>query len=305
MEEMADRGDEPILFLPFPFTTKEVKQPPYKGSDPEWLAFMAVNKDQQVQKDIKFGLAEIIRRGVEKNPGYVRLLGGKDIKLKKLWLDILYPPAPPPKHYVSGIIIDDDGIFWGDRPIDPVAAGHLNMAIYPKAVALTVWTFVNSLCKQAAQDVAKALGFNTEPPQDTSWQTVAMDRMKEQGTIGSGGKQAVKVPVPTDKPVNIPVPAANGDVLGPSAGSDSNQLDPRIQGALHAASMTFAKNWQSVKQPPNRGCIRVDGLVELQGKNAVMVVYVFGWYDPKQKNYMAIQTGLKHLVQLKQRPAAG
>lgn len=53
MEEMAGEEDDPLLFLPFPFTTKEVKQPPYKGSDPEWLAFLAVNKDQQVQKDIK------------------------------------------------------------------------------------------------------------------------------------------------------------------------------------------------------------------------------------------------------------
>lgn len=52
MEDMADE-DEPILFLPFPFTTKEVRQPPYKGSDPEWATFIAVNKDQQLQKDIK------------------------------------------------------------------------------------------------------------------------------------------------------------------------------------------------------------------------------------------------------------
>lgn len=52
MEHAADE-DEPILFLPFPFTTKEMKQPPYKGSDPEWLTFLAVNKDQQAQKDIK------------------------------------------------------------------------------------------------------------------------------------------------------------------------------------------------------------------------------------------------------------
>ncbi|GAB0134059.1 hypothetical protein EsDP_00002445 [Epichloe bromicola] len=304
MEELAEKEDEPLLFLPFPFTTNEVKQPPYKGSDPEWLAFLAVNKDQQAQKDIKFGLAEMIRRGVEKNPGYVRLLGGKDIKLKKMWLDILYPPAPPPKHYVSGIIIDDDGIFWGDRPIDSLAASHLDMAIYPKAVALTVWTFVNSLCRQTAQDVAKALGLSTEPPQDTSWQTVAINRMREQGGLGTPEKQAAKASGRAEKPTNIPVPTSTVDLFGSPFGNDS-QLDPRIQGALHDASMTFSKNWQPVKQPPSRGCIRVDGLVELQGKNALMAVYVVGWYDPKQKTYMAIQTGLKHLVHLKQRPASG
>lgn len=45
--------DEPILFLPFPFTTKEVKQPLYKGSDPEWATFLKVNKDTKLQNDIR------------------------------------------------------------------------------------------------------------------------------------------------------------------------------------------------------------------------------------------------------------
>lgn len=45
--------DEPMLFLPFPFTTKEVKQPPYRGSDPEWEMFVKVNQDTKLQKEIK------------------------------------------------------------------------------------------------------------------------------------------------------------------------------------------------------------------------------------------------------------
>ena len=175
------------------------------------------------------------------------------------------------------------------------------MALYPKAVALTVWTFVNSLCRQTAQDVAKALGLNGDQPPESTWQTVAINRMKEQSTpIGPPGKQSVKV----EKPSGFPFPTGSGDILGSPFGGDT-QLDSRIQGAIQEASMTFAKNWQPAKQSPNKGCIRVDGLVELQGKNAVMAVYVLGWYDPKQKTFMAVQTGLKHLIQLKQRPAAG
>ncbi|TFB02287.1 hypothetical protein CCMA1212_005662 [Trichoderma ghanense] len=302
MEDMADE-DEPILFLPFPFTTKEVRQPPYKGSDPEWATFIAVNKDQQLQKDIKMGLAELIRRGVERNPAYVQLLGGRDIKLKKLWLDIIYPPAPPPKHYVSGIIIDDDGIFWGDRPIDSLAANHLNTAIYPKAVALSVWAFLKSLAGQTAQDIAKALGFNTPPPPEATWQAAILNRIKEQGELGTTGKQTVKVPGQPDKS-SFPVHTGISEIPG-TPFSGVSEVDPRIQAALQAATVTFTKNWQPAKQPPSRGCIRVDGLVELQGKSAVMAVYVLGWYDPKQRKYMGVQTGLKHLIQLKQRPAGG
>lgn len=52
MENLAD-DDEPILFLPFPFTTKAVTQPPYRGTDPEWEMFVTVNKDKKLQNDIK------------------------------------------------------------------------------------------------------------------------------------------------------------------------------------------------------------------------------------------------------------
>lgn len=60
LEAQADKDDaEPLLFLPFPFTTKEIPQPPYKGSDPEWLAFVKVNKDPKMQKTIKCLLCHI------------------------------------------------------------------------------------------------------------------------------------------------------------------------------------------------------------------------------------------------------
>ena len=178
------------------------------------------------------------------------------------------------------------------------------MALYPKAVALTVWTFFNFLFKQTAQDVAKALGLGTPPPQETTWQSVALNRMREQGAIGGSGKQPTNGPEQPEKPsASFPIQTAGGDIMGSPFGG--SQVDPRIQAALHAAAMTFSKNWQPAKQPANRGCIRVDGLVELQGKSAVMAVYVLGWYDPKQRKYMGIQTGLKHLIMLKQRPAGG
>lgn len=47
-------------------------------------------------------LAESVRQRVEANPAIARLMGGKTTKVRKMWLDIIYPPAPPPKHYISG-----------------------------------------------------------------------------------------------------------------------------------------------------------------------------------------------------------
>ncbi|KAF7550115.1 hypothetical protein G7046_g8121 [Stylonectria norvegica] len=298
--------DEPILFLPFPFTTKEVKQPPYKGSDPEWATFVKLNQDPKLQKSIKLGLAEEIKKGVEKNPAFVKLLGGGTISIRKLWLDIIFPAAPPPKHYVAGILIDEDGIFWGDRPMDSTAASHLDKVLYPKAVALTAYAFVTYLFAKTVQDISKALGFSGPSPPEATWQSVTLERIRENGGLAGPGKQAVKIAGQSEKPAISPSPAGDADIniFGSLFGSDT-QLDPRVQAAVQAASLTFARNWKPTKSPPNRGCVRVDGVVELRGKTRCMAVYVLGWYDPKERKYMSIQTGLKHLVDLKQRPAPG
>ncbi|KAG5977149.1 hypothetical protein E4U55_007021 [Claviceps digitariae] len=305
MEDAEEENEEEsAVFLPFPFTRNEVKQPPYKGSDPEWLTFLALNKDQKAQKEIKFALAELIRKGVQQDADFVKLLGGEDIKLKKMWLDIIYPPEPPPIHMISGIIISSDGIFWGEREIDSLAASRLDTVIYPKAVALSIWTFVSSLCRQTTRDVAKALGFSTEPSEDTSWQTVTVNRMREQAGFGPPVKQAAKVPgTSIEKPAaNLPASTNPDDVLNPTLDND-DELDPRLLEAMQDATAVFNKNWQPAKQPVSRGCVRVDGLVELQGKNAIMAVYILAWYDPRQKTFMGFQTFLKHLVHIKQKPA--
>ena len=72
------------------------------------------------------------------------------------------------------IIIDEEGIFWGDRPIDSTAAGHLDKALYPKAVALTAWTFVSFLFKQTSQDISRALGFSGPTVPEPTWQSVTL-----------------------------------------------------------------------------------------------------------------------------------
>jgi hypothetical protein len=52
-KEAEEEGAEAQIFLPFPFTTKEVKQPPYRGSDPEWKQFVSLSRDEAKQKEIR------------------------------------------------------------------------------------------------------------------------------------------------------------------------------------------------------------------------------------------------------------
>ncbi|KAF4505478.1 hypothetical protein G6O67_007423 [Ophiocordyceps sinensis] len=292
--DKAAASDEPILFLPFPFMTKLVAQPPYKGSDPEWSTFVAVSRDQQIQKDIKRGLAETIRSAAAKNPQYAKALGGQNIIIRKYWLDILYPPKPPPKHYMSGIIVYDDGIYWGDRPVDSATAGSLSIALYPKAVATAAWTFCDSLFTQTVNDVANALRLNPplSPPEAAKPQHVVLP--KDDKSVSEASARSTTSPIrPT------------GDHNLSKTSDTESSGDPRIQVAMQAASGAFVENWKPVPSYPTRGCLRVDGIVEIHGDTALLCVYVMASYDPKLKKYVSIRTSLKHMVSLKQKPASG
>ncbi|PHH84852.1 hypothetical protein CDD83_1284 [Cordyceps sp. RAO-2017] len=274
--EMADEDGKPYWFLPIPFTTTAVSGPPYKPSDPEWATFVALNKDPKLQREIKETLADIIGRSLQREPSFIRLSGGNQVKLRKLWLDILYPSRPPPKHFIAGIAVLDEGIFLAAKQVDTLSARRLDSALSPTAVALTAWTFVSMLYKQAAVDMMKAVGLG---PAAAS----------EQG----GPPNA---PAPRPKMTTRGIVERVTGASAPDAPADGQvRLDPRVEAASVAAAHTFAKNWRPPKQPPNRGCVRVDGILEYQGKTAILCFYVFAWYDPKLKHFMGIELKLKHI----------
>lgn len=53
--EEADDGPDSILFLPMPFGTFEVIQPPYRSSDPEWQEFVTFSRNKKGLEDVKSG----------------------------------------------------------------------------------------------------------------------------------------------------------------------------------------------------------------------------------------------------------
>ena len=59
-EEMEEEVLEPI-FIPLPLTTKLVMSEPYKSTDPEWKAFIRVNKNRELVGSIQSKLAEIFK----------------------------------------------------------------------------------------------------------------------------------------------------------------------------------------------------------------------------------------------------
>ena len=219
------------------------------------------------------------------------------------------------------LIVDWDGLFWGDRSIDTVAAHQLNAIMYPKAVALATWTFVNVLAQRTQENITKALGLGESEQQETSWQSVILERGKDHkpGVFGTGNStppQIMHPPSPAghaspstnpSSPAQLPVTGAGQDLLGflKRPMNTESAPSPSVLMAFQAASLTLAKNWKPTQPAINRGCIRVDGLVEIQGSSSIMVLYVLGWYDPQMNKYVNVQTKLKHVVKLRQTPLGG
>ena len=205
-------------------------------------------------------------------------------------------------------MLDWDGLFWGDRSIESMAANQLDAIVYPKAVAMAVWTFWNVLLQRTKTDISKALGFDTPKEQEVTWQSALINRGKEQSAFGTTGKpsQGPGILAPPVPPNKLPQgPSSDFTGLFRKPGENNVPMSPSMAHAFQAASLTLAKNWRPREQPVNRGCIRIDGLVEIQGKSAIMVVYVAAWYDPRVNKYMNVQATLKHLVQSQQRPMGG
>ncbi|TQV96290.1 hypothetical protein V2A60_003289 [Cordyceps javanica] len=285
--EEAEDGPDSILFLPMPFGTIEVKQPPYRSSDPEWQEFVVFSRNKQAREDIKHKLADLICKAIQKSDQYVRILGGKDIRVSQFWLDTIFPARPPPKHYVAGISIEDDGIYWAHRPIDSLAAKHLSLAIYPAAVAKAAWSFLSVLGKGLASDTAVFLGIAEPTKRPPTWESVVLNRMQQQETVGPGANRELQDLKKTLQ----------------SAVSVGNVMPSNLEHASSAAMVTLAKTWKPARQGPGPGCIKVDGLIQVSGKKAYMAVYVVAWFDPKQKKFVDIQTQLKHLLPFQQYPA--
>lgn len=218
-------------------------------------------------------LAELIRRNIEKNSTYHRILGSNKISINKYWLDIIYPVRPPPIYHVSGLMLMEDGLFWGPQPMDAMAAESLDKVFYPKAVAVAAWTLVSVLTKQTVAGISHALGMSS--PEDER----AMSPNEQRRFDAFKAKR---------------------EGVWKSA---SEVVDNVV---LHTTFQTMAalqKNWSHTMHPPTRGCIRVDGIVEVKGPSAIMSVWVLGWYDPKQRKYISLHTRLKHLIPRVQRPA--
>lgn len=158
------------------------------------------------------------------------------------------------------------------------------------------------LGKGLANDAAVFFGLAEPTVRAPVWQDALLNRMPGPDTVTRGANQ---ITGGTGAGAGA---GSNGELQDlkktlQSAVSLGNILPPSLDTASTAAMVTFAKSWKPARPGIGPGCIKVDGLIQVSGKQAYMAVYVNAWYDVKQGKYVDIQTQLKHILPYKQYPA--
>jgi len=308
MEKEVQDDDEPIAFFAWPFSTYQEESPPYKGSDPEWKEFVAINSDKKRQKEIKNKFAGEVQQRLLKHPTVQKMMGKEKPKISRAWLDIMYPPKPPPVQYVSGLIIDEDGIFWGYRQMDELSLNYLKHITYPKAVAAATWAFYSTVIPEGFYRL-----FSSEKQNDSvesSWQGSILTRGKDENRhIPQTGPPLFTPPKQQQNGQNGP---RSPHELGPNqpfkldAQGRIVPVDGTMTGVVGAAILNaWSKHRKPVEPTVNRGSIRLDGMVEFKGKGGLLTVMAAGWYDPKLKKFTSIKVVTKSFVPYNQRPMGG
>lgn len=101
-ETEDDEEIEPI-FIPFPFTERQVQPLPYAGAEEEWQEFLKFNKDQVHRQRVKDDLSMLVKKAAETNPVTKKWgKNGKEFQLGPSWLIISFPERPPPEFFRAG-----------------------------------------------------------------------------------------------------------------------------------------------------------------------------------------------------------
>ncbi|KAK6815727.1 hypothetical protein PG987_016493 [Apiospora arundinis] len=177
-KDMEEDDSEPLT-IPLPLTTQLVQPAPYKGTDPEWQMFIKVAKDKELMENIKKGLAELARTALVNHP-QINKRFGRELKVRRHWLEMHFPYAPPPTFQRRVIEFGDEGIVIATEPIESTVALRLKNVLWPKAITLSTWAFTTELFKQNFQSVAKYVGFETQSRDTPADVQATLDRIRKQ-----------------------------------------------------------------------------------------------------------------------------
>lgn len=313
---IEDEEAQPIFF-PLPFTFQVVESRPYKGTDPEWQAYIRIARDRELLMKIRNDMLDTVRAAAEANP-ILRHRCGKEMTVRKHWLDLDFPYRPPPKITRDGLLLNSEGLGYVTAEVDAVTMMRISRALWPEPVALSATSFVTTLCRQNMQNVARFFGFGEDekssrpavrpigappPPEELAKLSAMLKRAVEDTKEGQKGDTSATglYPAPQQPRPQPEARPARPDKTKTTPGEwqdlsglmNAKDLIPfesvrtSIDAAWRAFRQKLSETWHPLRPQPPGGSVGVSGLVELQSKTSRVMIEVTAFWDPKTRKYDA------------------
>ncbi|KAF2132916.1 hypothetical protein P153DRAFT_354360 [Dothidotthia symphoricarpi CBS 119687] len=295
--------DDVLLFLPTGFS-RPAPRMFWRGSDPEWQEFRKIATDGARINKIRGELATMVRTSAVMDALWVKTIGKVDSSKGKQWIDINFPPGPPPEFERPGIELTED-LEWrrATRPVEHLAHQRLNQLIYPTAVGTALYQDTKRKAEQSWKGLKAYMGWEVKPEHTALYEGM-LQRLPNHPALPSS------VTTPPNTASTSPPTSTPQTTTSPS---DSPTKDVGI--ALpRAKDMTldlgdFRKDFRKAFKPyapePPRGCFNVLGLIEVYGDRARITLQVKAIYDPKQARYVGVQVNMFNFVEHRQQPRGG
>ncbi|KAF2456811.1 hypothetical protein BDY21DRAFT_346158 [Lineolata rhizophorae] len=318
--ELEEEIPEESIFIPIGWA-KRKPQTFYRGSDPEWQEFLRLAGDIKRQHGLQRSLAVTIRRICSDDPAYTHRLGSVNVRQGKYWLEITFPDGPPAEYERSGIEITDEYIAWTRRAVTQRNYERLRNALQPYAVMSALYASARYLFNLQVAKAKQFFGFPTTPSlQEIQLRKALTEAHRRRaGPSGEQANQHSPSPEAPSKSVDgAPDPQQSsskpfrGVPSGRAPEKEKNVGLPKLQSippsnvALSIFASTLRRRW---KHPERmilpRGCVVVNGLVEVVGTKARCTMEVSAVFDPKMNKYMISGLLLKRIQDNEQPPRGG
>ncbi|KAI1850972.1 hypothetical protein JX265_007297 [Neoarthrinium moseri] len=274
------------FFIPLPGTTHMIEPRPYRGSDPEWKQFAQLSRDPKQITDVKYTLAQYVRKAIEGHPIISRDFG-KDWKLTRTWFDVNYPQRPPPTFERQGICWDDDGISIATQPVDSATVFKLQRTLMPTAATLSLWSFSTTLAKHNFWTMAKYLGYDAKPDPSSQLEQT-LDRLRQHI-----GKTQSRPPPPVPDTNSLESKSAETKDLAPTtkrqtadgAAAGSTPSAPPPEGtAQEASGKGFPQAIRPFSRPAPEGSEqKIPSAKDIYGVKEVSATTTGAWQAMRQK----------------------
>jgi len=334
----AEEGADDIISIPLPFTTRAVKQPPYAGNSPEWKAFVALSRDTKLRAKMENDVCNVVQRLLQNSPVITMRLG-KDLRVSRKMLSFNYPPRPPPVYMRMCFVVDDDAITVAERPIHPWVQTKIMHALWPSALAMSLWTFSGALLQQNMDAAARLLGLESSGQSNITLSVDQVDRKLKEIVSNNKAFSSPNLPTTPDSksetsasgsspPGNPDTTTSREKTTEPTTNavdrplpSDPSTLSDKVLSArdLHVIKMTQEHTsgpWSKFKHSlvtrwktrqiclPSPGSVAITGLISYEAPHAYVTCEVMIWYNAVSKQYemRSSQVRVKEIMPKRQSP---